>query len=235
MAEFLAGVGVASIIMAIFWFRKPKSRLPAEPAKVYVSIEEIRSVGELVVYKVKAKEIVTTAEHWMGDVGKKYFKWLISSKKMAMIFEFDIEFKFNLKSKDFSIRDHGSGRFELHMPPCYYEIKIVDINFYDEQNSKLLPWLLPDLLNRALGTGFDEEEKNRLKDEARNQAQLMARRLAANMWTDIQNSSEVTLTALARGFGAREVILNFADSSLTQSGSKPEIPPLNGATRSIES
>ena len=226
MTQFLAGMGVAGIIAAVLWLRRPKGGLPArEKSNVYVSIEEIRSVGELIVYKVKAKEIVTTAEHWLGDTGQRYFRWLISSKKMAMIFEFDIEFKFNLKSRDFAIHNLGNGRYELSMPPCYYDIKIVDINFYDEQNSKLLPWLLPDLINRALGTGFDEQEKNRLKDEARHQASAMSKRLAANMWTDIQRSCETTLVALAKGFGAQDVTLNFDRSQLTQSGVETDLPP----------
>jgi hypothetical protein len=226
MVEFLAGMGFAAIIAAFVWMRRPKKGLPAkQKTNVYVSIEEMRSVGELIVYKVKAKEIVTAAEHWMGETGQRYFRWLISSKKMAMIFEFDIEFKFNLKSRDFAILDQGDGRFVLKMPPCYYDIKIIDINFYDEQSSKLLPWLLPDLINRALGTGFDEQEKNRLKDEARQQASAMSKRLAANMWTDIQRSCETTLVALAKGFGAKEVTLDFDESQLTQSGVETDLPP----------
>ncbi len=225
MTEFLAGMAVAGLIGLFLWLRRPRGGLPSRGrSQVYVSIEEIRSVGELVVYKVKAKEIVTTAEHWLGETGQRYFRWLISAKKMAMIFEFDIEFKFNLKSRDFSIENLGNGRFELKMPPCYYDIKIVDINFYDEQNSKLLPWLLPDLINRALGTGFDEQEKNRLKDEARTQASAMSRRLAASMWTDIQRSCENTLAALAKGFGARDVTLNFDQSQLTQTGVETDLP-----------
>ncbi len=224
MTQFFAGMGFAGLIAVILWFRRPKSGLPSrDKTNVFVSIEEIRSVGELVVYKVKAKEIVTTAEHWLGETGQRYFRWLISSKKMAMIFEFDIEFKFNLKSRDFAIQNLGNGRYELTMPPCYYDIKIVDINFYDEQNSKLLPWLLPDLINRALGTGFDEQEKNRLKDEARTQASAMSRRLAASMWTDIQRSCETTLTALAKGFGAKDVLINFDQSQLTQTGVEADL------------
>ncbi len=228
MLEFLAGMGVAAVLGGLFWLRRPKGGLPKkQQMNVYVSIEDIRSVGELVVYKVKAKEIVTTAEHWMGETGKRYFRWLISAKKMAMIFEFDIEFKFNLKSKDFIIEKAADERFILNMPPCYYDIKILDINFYDEQNSKLLPWLLPDLLNRALGTGFDEEEKNRLKDEAREQAGVMSRNLAANMWADIQRSCETTLSALAKSFGASQVIVKFDESQLKQSEIETELPPQN--------
>jgi hypothetical protein len=131
--------------------------------------------------------------------------------------KFDIEFKFNLKSQDFSIVNLGNGRYELFMPKCYYDIKIQDINFYDEQNSRFLPWLLPDLINKAVGMGFDEADKNRLKDEAKFQAGEMSKDLASSMWADIQRSCENTLTALARGFGAKEILLNFEHSQLSQS------------------
>lgn len=218
MVEFLAGVVVALALVVTFWIMKPKSKISGKSVSVFTSIEDIRAVGELVVYKVKAKEIVTTAEHWFGDVGKKYFRWLISSKKMAMIFEFDIEFKFNLKSEEFRIVNKGNGKYELFMPKCYYDIKIQDISFYDEQNSKLLPWLLPDLISKAVGVGFDEEDKNRLKDEAKFQAGEMSKKLAASLWTDIKKSCENTLTSLAGGFGAKEITLNFEHSQLAHSG-----------------
>ena len=76
MVEFLAGFGVSLALVVSLWMIKPKRAHSARSVNLYTSIDEIRSVGELVVYKVKAKEIVTTAEHWFGDVGKKYFKWL---------------------------------------------------------------------------------------------------------------------------------------------------------------
>lgn len=48
---------------------------------VYSSVEQLRSVGELVVFKMVTKEIVTASQHWFGEIGEKYFQWLVSTKK----------------------------------------------------------------------------------------------------------------------------------------------------------
>ena len=54
---------------------------------VYSFLENMKSVGELVVFKAFTKEIVTTADHWLGKAGKRYLTWLMSEMKMAMIFQ----------------------------------------------------------------------------------------------------------------------------------------------------
>lgn len=215
------GAVVLLFIARRSWLRKRKKQ--GQKPHIYTSIEDLRSVGELVVFKIITKEIVTQADHWFGEWGKKYFQWLASTKKMAMIFEFDIDFRYNLRSSDFVIHAEGESNYRLKMPRCFYEIYIRDISFYDEQNAKLLPWLLPDLLNRAFGPGFNESEKNRLKEEARRQAEQMAKTFAEKMQSEVQNSAKQTLEALAKGFGANEVVVDFSDSELV--GIKVESAP----------
>ena len=51
------------------------------------------------------KEIVTSVDHVWGDIGKKYFSWMLSEKKLAMVFEFEVDFVYNLLSKDFKVFD----------------------------------------------------------------------------------------------------------------------------------
>jgi hypothetical protein len=220
MGKLLIGImlgffGAAVILILLwFWHRKHK-RIQPKP-RIYASIEEIRSVGELVVFKIIMKEIVTKAEHWLGEWGTKYFQWLASTKKMALIFEFDIDFRYDLRSPDFVIQDEGGGNYRLRMPKCFYEIYIRDINFYDEQNARFLPWLIPDLLNRAFGPGFDESDKNRLKEEAKQEASRMAERYGSRMLLAVQNSAKQTLETLAKAFGAEEVVIDFSNSELIQ-------------------
>jgi len=173
-------------------------------------------VGELSVFKVMTKEIVTATDHWFGEVGNRYFEWMVSSKKMAMIIAFDIDFRYDLRSPEFGIHDGGSRAYRLAMPKCFYETHIRDVLFYDEQNSKLLPWLLPDLLNRAFGTGFSEADKNRLIEEAKQQASAQARQLVRKMRSEVQNSARQTIRALAKGFGAEKVVVDFRDSELIE-------------------
>jgi hypothetical protein len=214
---FLAGAFGFLIAVAIFIaFRVLKRGLGSKgpSVKIFSSIEHLRSVGELVVFKIITKEIVTTAEHWFGEKGKKYFQWLVSAKKMAMIFEFEIDFRYDLRSPDFVIEQKKDGQYLFKMPKCLYEVHIRDISFYDEQSAKLLPWLLPGLLTNAFGTGSTEEDKNRLKEEAKQQAALMAGQLVQKMRTEVQNSSRKTLEAMAKNFGAEHVDFDFTHADL---------------------
>ncbi len=204
----LIGLGLA-LAIGLVWRR---GRAPRQATvTVHSSIEQMRSVGELVVYRLITKEIVTAADHTFGETGKRYMSWLISEKKMAMIFQFGIDFRYNLRSSDFKIEPRDGGGFRLKMPACHYTTSILDISFYDEQNSRLLPALIPDLLNRAFGAGFDETEKNRLKEEARSEADRLAQDMVESMQSDVQRSARQTLEAIARGFGVQDVKIEFAE------------------------
>jgi hypothetical protein len=213
----LLGLALGVVLTGGVWyfFRSRKGGKVSTVA-VYSSIEELRSVGELVVFKIVTKEIVTAAEHWFGEMGRKYFSWLVSTKKMAMIFEFDIDFKYDLRSPEFVIEQQGDGSYLFKMPKCFYETHIRDINFYDEQNTKFLPWLLPDLLNKAFGMGFDEADRNRLKEEAKQQASRLAKAVVDKMRSEVQVSARQTLEVLARGLGAKQVAIDFTHAELVQ-------------------
>lgn len=178
---------------------------------IFSSIEDIRAIGELSAFKVVTKEIVTAKDHWAGAFGKKYLGWLISTKKMAMIFEFDIDFRYDLRDPEFQILPEGEKKYRVTMPLCNYEIHIRDINFYDEQRARFMPWLLPDLLTAVFGAGYDEEDRNRLKEEAKEQAYTLARDLVRRLRSDVQNSARQTIEAFSRGFEAEEIFFEFKD------------------------
>ena len=222
MDNTLAGVliGVCLVCAAFVAWRLAQRKLlqntKRPKSEIHASIEDLRSVGELVVFKIVTKEIVTAADHWFGEWGKKYLRWLASEKKMAMIFEFEINFRYNLRSSDFFIEPEGVGAYRLRMPKCLYETYIRDISFYDEQGSKFLPWLVPELLNRAFGSGFDESDKNRLKEEAKQQAGQMAKTFVEKMQSEVQSSARQTLQALGKAFGADTVTVDFTASKLVQ-------------------
>ena len=219
MGEVLAGAIFGFVIAGVLvfaWRIRTRQKKGGPKSRIYSSIDELRSVGELVVFKIVTKEIVTAREHWFGEWGTKYLQWLASTKKMALIFEFDINFRYDLKSQDFVIQAEGGGRYRLRMPKCFYDIYIRDINFYDEQSARFLPWLVPDLLNRAFGTGFDEVTKNRLKEEAKQQAGRMAKDFVDKMQSEVQSSAKQTLEVLGKSFGAETVIVDFSDSELIQ-------------------
>jgi hypothetical protein len=216
----IIGFCIAVVIFSILWLKKfRKSSLPRK-VEVYSTIDKFRSVGELVVFKIITKEIITASDHWFGEAGEKYFRWLASNKKMAMIFQFEINFKYNLYSPDFVVETIEENVYRLKMPKCLYESQIKDIRIYDEQGARLLPWLLPDLIANALSDSFNEETKNKLITEAKEQASHLAYDLAQKIQSEVQKSTVQTLEALAKGFGAKHIKVDFSDADLIQTDVK---------------
>jgi len=202
--------GIVGSVFVMKGFRKKKEY------HIHSFLENMRSVGELVVFKAFTKEIVTTADHWLGNLGKKYLTWLMSEMKMAMIFQFEINFWYDLRSEDFNVIDSGQGKYLIIMPQCLYNIAIKDISFYDEQSGRLLEWLLPPLVGKTFSKGFSQEEKNKLKDEAIIQASSMADELIKRLSSEIQKSARQTMEMLAMSFGAKDVLLDFSKSRLLE-------------------
>jgi hypothetical protein len=209
-------LGVAGSIIVKRAFGKKGPGEGTKQHQIYAFVENMKSVGELVVFKAFTKEIVTTAENWLGKVGKKYLTWLMSNMKMAMVFQFEINFWYDLKSPDFKVTDAAQHRFMITMPQCLYNINIKDISFYDEQSAKLLDWLLPPLVSRVFSKDFTEEDKNRLKDEAKMQASSMANQLIKQLSSEIEKSARQTMEMLAKSFGAESVVLDFSESRLLE-------------------
>ncbi len=204
------GFGTAIALVAVFalwrWRRGKKDR--GGNVTVHASIQELKAIGHLSVFKVLTKEIVTEVDHSWGEVGKKYLSWMLSGRKMAMIFMFEIDFRYDLRSPEFQILETAEG-YTFRMPPCLRETSIRDIHFYDEQKSKVIPWLLPDLINSVFGSGFTEEDRNRLKDAARKAAQRQSEDLVSMLGSDVEQSAKQTLESLARAFGARNIRFEF--------------------------
>ena len=209
-------LGVAGTIGIRRMFHKKMSKSSVQEHQIYSFVENMKSVGELVVFKAFTKEIVTAAKHWFGDVGKRYLTWLVSNKKMAIVFEFELNFWYDLKSPDFSVTDAGERTFNIKMPQCLYDISIRRISLYDQQKAKLLPWLLPGLVSEFFGTSFNEEEHNRLMDEALKQASLMADQLINRLSSEIEKSARQNMETLARSFGAKSVLLDFSKSKMVE-------------------
>ncbi len=209
-------VGAGAGAFAVWRGRGPRTGAAPKIA-VHASIEELRSIGELSVFKALTKEIVTARDHWAGSFGQRYLEWLFTSKKMAMIFAFDIDFRFDLRDPAFRIIKTDSGGYRLELPPLRYDIHIRDITFYDEQKTKMMPWLVPDLINAAFGAGFNEQDRNKLKDEARAQAEKLAAHLVRRLKPEVHSSARETLLLLARGFTDAPVEIVFEDKAPVQS------------------
>lgn len=203
---FLVILVIALLAIVVWLYLK---RRPAAKIEIHSSLQQIRSIGHLSVFKVITKEIVTETDHSWGEFGAKYLSWVLSQKKMAMIFEFEIDFRYDLRSDEFTITEQFDQSYAITMPPCLYDVHIRDIKFYDEQKSRLLPWLLPDLLNGFLLDGFSEDHRNRLVAAAKTHAQDQARHVINNLESEVQASARNTLVSISQAFGADNVHFEF--------------------------
>ena len=203
----LVAAGVVVFILKKFWGGKIKKGMEINAV---ASIEELKSIGVLSVFKAVTKEIVTARDHSLGDLGKRYLEWLITSKKMAMIFEFDIDFQYDLRDGTFTVKEESPGRYRLRMPRCDYIVHVRNVTFYDEQGGKLLPIILPDVINKVLGGGFNEVDRNKLMEEAKGQAEKLAQNLAHRLSSEVQTSARQTMQMLAKSFGAESVTVDFS-------------------------
>ena len=209
LLAILVVVLVAVILVLLAISRRRKTAPASRVTSLISSLESVRSIGYLSVFKAFTKEIVTETDHSWGSFGKKYLGWVLSNKKMAMIFEFEIDFRYDLRSVEFSIAELSEGCFVFTLPPCLHEAHIRNIQFYDEQGSRLLPWLLPEILSGFLPSGFSEEDKNRLVADAKSHAQAQSRRLIDTLESEVQSSARRTLESIAFSLGAKKVEFEF--------------------------
>ncbi len=199
-----------------FWHRsrgKPKAR--TEPS-IASQLTELQSIGELSVFKAVSKDILTQVDHSFGEFGRKYLGWAFSKKKLAMVFEFEMDFRFDLRSnltrvETTAMTSQGGRRAILHLPPCKVDVAIKDLSFYDEQRSKFMPWLFPDLLQGFFDGRFSEEDKNRLIASAKSHARAQAEALALRYRTQVEQSAHSTLRMMTKPLGFAELEIRFHD------------------------
>ena len=234
MTEILSnvvwGLVVAGLVVLLLRSRKGGGKRGMSIAAT-AAIEELRAIGVLSAFKAVTKEIVTARDHSLGDLGKRYLEWLITSKKMAMIFEFDIDFQYDLRDPAFAVKEAAPGSYRLQMPRCDYVVHVRNVTFYDEQGGKLLPIILPDVINKILGGGFNEVDRNKLMEEAKGQAEALAQNLARRLSSEVQSSARQTMEMLAKSFGASSVRVDFADTEPRQSGAALEERAAGAAER----
>ena len=199
-------------LLALWWRTRKGGGRRGMAISATAAIEELKAIGILSVFKAVTKEIVTARDHLLGDLGQRYLEWLFTSRKMAMIFEFDIDFQYDLRDPAFTVQEEGLGRYRLVMPRCDYVVHVRNVTFYDEQGGKLLPIILPDVINRILGGGFNEVDRNKLMEEAKAQAEALAQNLARRLRSEVQTSARQTMEMLAKSFGATSVRVDFSDA-----------------------
>ena len=191
---------------------RAKEKAPSTQVTYESFITSMKAVGELNVFRIMTKEVISASDHWFGEFGKKYLNWLLSSKRITLVIEFDVNFRYDLTDPDFGIDKLGEAAFKISMPPCQHEVLIRNMRIHSEDKTELLPWLMPDLLGRFFTGGFSVEAKNKLIAETREQAIRYAGDLVAQATGEAQRSAANTLTMLAQGLGAWHVDFDFKSS-----------------------
>ena len=213
--------GAVGFLLGYVW-NKFQKKEKSDSLKLNVS-SYLVSIGELRVYRAYMKEIVTSVDHVWGDIGKKYFSWMLSEKKLAMVFEFEVDFVYNLLSKDFKVFDNGKG-VSINMPRCQYDVKIKDFYFYDEQGTRLK--ILPEFLSSIFDGGVSEDEKNELVKMAIKQVEEISKKVAVNIQSDVDRMTKETINNLLLGFNKRIDSFNFYENNITHDQVNIENPGL---------
>jgi hypothetical protein len=160
---------------------------------VSTSVDFIRQIGELHVLRASVKEIVTSA---VGEA-----TWLKTPGKLAIICHFDIKYKYDLRRARVIAggREDGTRYCMIRLPRHEFEVSTGEIRFYDDQDGT---WL-----------GFTRktppDEKTRVLEAARLQAEQQAKAFLGDMEGEIQASARSTVTQIARAFGYTDIRVEF--------------------------
>ena len=222
--KYLIGVLIGSVIgflLGFIWYHK-KSKTKQSQVKFNVG-SYLTRIGELRVYRAYMKEIVTSVDHVWGEIGKKYFSWMLSEKKLAMVFEFEVDFVYNLFSKDFKVEQNQNG-LSVTMPRCKYDVKIKDFYFYDEQGTRLK--ILPEFLSSIFDGGVSEDEKNELVKMAIKQVEEIAKKVAKNIQSDVDKTTRATINNLIMGFNEHIDSFKFNEKNISDEQVHIENPGL---------
>ncbi len=207
---FGGGLVVALVSWGVWKFARRGRNKPHLPQVTHESfVTSMRAVGELSVFRIMTKEVITASEHWFGDFGRRYLNWLLSERRITLVIEFDVDFRYDLNDSRFEIKRKGEDAFDLVLPPCQHEVFIRDMRIHSEDKTELLPLLIPEVVGRFFTGGFSVEAKNKLITETRDQTRGFAAELVTKATGEAQRSAGQTLSMLAQGLGAKNVDLTF--------------------------
>jgi len=211
---FFGGLVVALVAWGVMKYaRRGRGRATGPVVIGHESfVTSMKAVGELSVFRVMTKEVITASDHWLGEFGKKYLNWLLSEQRITLVIEFDVDFRYDLNDPQFRVDRNGPGDFKVVLPPCRHEVLIRDLRIHSEDKTKLLPWLMPEVVDRVFTGGFSVDAKNKLISETKIQTSNYAGDLVRKATAEAQRSAARTLTMLAQGLGATRVDFVFTPS-----------------------
>jgi len=218
MQNLLSGILIGLIFAAVVTVTwrlarrgRGKGRTPSTPT-IESFVTSMRAVGELSVFRIMTKEVITASEHWFGEFGKKYLNWLLSEQRITLVMEFDVDFRYDLTDPACRVTPTGPDSCRITLPPCQHEVFLRDMRIHSEDKPELLPWLMPDLVGRFFTGGFSVDAKNQLISETRPESRRFAAELVRKVEAEAQASAIRTLSTLTQGLGYAEVAFEFTPS-----------------------
>lgn len=179
------------LILKLLYKNQPKSLITHKGV-----VDRIREIGELVALTAFYKDIATkksTNKIWD----------LLGGKKMAVISEFDLEYRYDLHKADIK---ESNDKVKITMPICSTKVSTGEIEIYDEQSPNLFGIPIPL-------TNFSIEDRNTLIAGARESATDTARKKTDELLPKIEKSARDTLTTLLEASGVESVEIEFTRSS----------------------
>jgi hypothetical protein len=199
MSMNFTAVGIAGVIAASFlvlYFVKPDGRTQVHRTEVSIasSIESIQSVGELTVLRAVLKEIA-----W-GKVGidDDWHK----PKKAAFIFQFEIDFSYNLSDPTCEITQRD-GRVVVRLPKVRIRSNIKDVNEYHREPGVDYGYVWNTQKD------LSSEDFNTMKDQALKNAKRESEAMVADMRSQCQASARTVLSNILRGVGVEAYEISF--------------------------
>ena len=216
MQNLMTGIIIglaAALVWAVAWrlARRGRKKAPAPPS-IESFVTSMRAVGELSVYRIMTKEVISSSKHWFGEFGQKYLNWLLSEERITLIMEFDVDFRYDLTDPACRVQPTGPESCRVVLPACRHEVLLRDMRIHSEDKPELLPWLMPDLVGRFFTGGFSVDAKNQLIDETRQESRRFAAELVRKVESEAQASAIRTLSTLTQGLGYPDVAFEFTPS-----------------------
>lgn len=210
--SFLAGLGG----MAVVWrLVSPRSRKLSSTHQGI--IDGIRDTGDLIALEAHYKDV---------GVHRTEGGYLVSEKKMLVICSFEMQFRFDLRKARLENRDGGAV---LVLPPCQIKTLYKDIEFYDEQDGRVLHYI-PLVRDLMPSSKFTLEQRNEFIAKAKENAKEAARKSDEALLSKAEYNAEKTLQQLFRVLRVQDdITVQVASAGSATREEEDQIPASNEA------
>ena len=200
-AAFLLGTLAIPALGGVLQRLWPASKMERTHRQVLQGVHEL---GDLVALSATMKDIQTNVEE------PQWYK--ARQKKLALICEFELEHRFDLTKA--TMANASTGRLTLELPPCRVKTGITNVEVYDEQDGVIEIPLSSVIRVEAYRDRITTEERNKMIQYARKEAEQAALNMDSQMLSRAEQSAKRTLQALARALGVNEEVeVVFRDRS----------------------